>query len=307
MGAQQWVQLVGYLAWPLAAVGIAFAFREAIGGFIGSLGGRLTKLSVFSVSVELTPAAPAGGTGFLGEVRSVANPAEINDSSRTMLDQVELTQPADYAVIDLGMGNEWLTSRLYVAAIMLKRMRGVRAFVFIGEEGGVKRRVLAVASADELRWLLAKRFPALELAWQIALAGQFPPMRYSTSPFITSASGAFDPMIARMITSNFIGILQQGPLKSPNASDWTVFDKPRGERGVWVTQELLQQLLPSCAFSAWAPAFRDASPGKLARAVLRRSGDVIALVNDDRSFDFAVSRRTLLEEAVSELAKEPAD
>lgn len=63
----------------------------------------------------------------------------------------------DYAVIDLGKGQEWLTSRLYIFAIMLERMRGLRCFVFLETKDEIDQRFLGIASPREVRWALARR------------------------------------------------------------------------------------------------------------------------------------------------------
>jgi len=307
-GAEHLVTLAASLAWPLAALIIAIAFRRPLAAFVSSLGGRMTKLSVFSVSFELTPASAAVPTPLLDDIRRAESPAEISDSRLAMLGQIERSEPADYALIDLGRGEEWLTSRLYVAAIMLRRMRGVNAFIFVAEEGGTKRRFVALADVEQLRWHLAWKFPALELAWisaQAATLGSVMPIPTSVQLAFTSDKGGLEPALARQITTHFIAALQQPAPPPSDVSEWTTFGKGGAERAVWVTRELLEQLLPATDFENWMPAFLDEPVGKRTRAVLRRQGEFVALVRDDRSFDSVIDRRAVLERAARDLAAEP--
>jgi hypothetical protein len=60
-----------------------------------------------------------------------------------MLEQVQSGTPADYAVIALGDGREWITSRLYVALIMTQRMRGVQVFVFAEHAATTEKRLVS--------------------------------------------------------------------------------------------------------------------------------------------------------------------
>lgn len=303
-------QLTTPLAWPVAAVLIALLFRRPLASMVSAIGGRITKLSLFKVEVELLPTEVATAP-LLNELKSAAVTTPVNDSTAMMLQQVQEGGPAQFAVIDLGQGREWLTSRLYIAAIMLERMRGVRAFLFLEESPPTKRRFVAIAPAARVRWALAQNYPWLEGAWlnasnQVAprLAAVQPPL----SPIIKSETGAFDTDTARDVVRNFIGALQQhNPAPSPEGdAQWTVLSQSRLERATWIDRGGLEALLPSECFEAWAPAMRDAPRGRRTRAILRRSGEFIALVEDDMRFaGLIVDRRALLEQLAATSSEEP--
>ena len=103
-----------------------------------------------------------------------------------MLEQVQSTKPADFAIIALEAGEAWLTSRLYIAAVMMERMRGTQVFVFVERTASTERRLLAVASVRQLRWALARRYPWLEAAFVRASLFAFP---LGTPLGSTSATG----------------------------------------------------------------------------------------------------------------------
>jgi hypothetical protein len=164
------VEIAKALAWPIAVLLAALVFRKPLSAFLGTIGGRISKFKVFNLELELASAASATSTPLLDDIRSVANSAELSDSSRQMIKQVQVGTPADYAIIDIGAGREWLTSRLYVAAAMMERMRRVQVFVFVESMPGVERRFVALASLRQVRWTLAQKHPWRGIAARRRLA-----------------------------------------------------------------------------------------------------------------------------------------
>jgi len=226
-----WVALVTALAWPVAAFAIAFVFRTPLGNFLSGVAGRVTKLSAFKVALELATAPSAAAGPLLDDIRSATTLANVSDSTRMMLEQAQSTLPADYAVIDLGSGDEWLTSRLFIAAVMLERMRGAKSFVFLESTSTVARRFIAIGSITEVRWALAMKYPWLEDAWLRAYATVFPTYTPSATPAgttlppgaawlsdpltinpapspIQSVTGALESWTARAVVGQFIQMLQ---------------------------------------------------------------------------------------------------
>jgi hypothetical protein len=61
------------------------------------------------------------------------------------------------------------------------------------------------------------------------------------------------------------------------------------------------------AFDAWAPGMRDVPRTRLTRAVLRRIGPFIALLEGDREFSRLTNRQALLEEIAAKFGEEPED
>lgn len=98
------VKLAQAPAWPLVALQIAAAFRKPIAEFVGAIGGRINKLSVFSVQIELTAARPSSTTPLLDDIRAATCSAEVSDSARSMLEQAQSTAPADFSLVSLGVG-----------------------------------------------------------------------------------------------------------------------------------------------------------------------------------------------------------
>jgi hypothetical protein len=319
------IELAKALAWPIVALLIAVLFRRPLSAFMSVIGRRITKFSIFKLEVELPPATAATTAPLLDDIRTVTTAAEISDSTRTMLEQVQSTTPADFATIGLGAGDAWLTSRLYIAAVMMERMRGAQVFVFVERTPSTERRLVAVASVRQVRWALARRYPWLEAAYLRASLFVFPleippgaqalPAEASWLPnprtlilnpsIVTSDTGGLEPYRARQIVGNFVELLQSPSLSPANKDEWVELRSRTFERGKYVTRELLASLLPQTAFGAWSYALRDCSRAERTRAVLRRPTDFVAMVEGDREFERLTNRRALLEDIAAVLGEEP--
>jgi len=304
------------LAWPLTALAIAVIFRKPLSQFVSAIGGRANKLSVFKIEVELASASAPTSAPLLDYIRTVANVAPVADSSNQLLEQVTSTEPADFAVISIGEGKEWITSRLFVAAFMMERMRGVKVFVFVERVAVTDRHFVAVVSVRELRWLLAMRYPWLEVALVKAEAEQLQLETPASGDVkrITTKTGAIEGNSARQLVDTFMRAIQrpthasavQGNVVGGAAS-------PRGwmkletyeERARWVTRAFLTSLLPPDALEAAAKIPSDYPKARRARALLRCQAPFVALIDDNRRFIRLVNRQVYLEEVAAALGEEP--
>ncbi len=324
------VELVNGLAWPVVALLIAALYRRPISGFVRALGTRITKLSLFKVEIELATAGTS--MPLLNDIRTADSTALIN-SGRAELEKALSGIPADYAEIAIGGGKEWLTSRLYIAAVMMERMRNVKVFVFVERAPKTERRFVSVAAVRQLRWTLAQRYPCLEAAWVHALESSVfrsafpmtppagvpaptPPAQWPIDPctvlspsssIIQSDAGAFESLQARLLVDAFMKSLRREAPASPDPSahEWVTLSGTTQERATWVTRKMLESFLPAEAFDTWSNALRDAPRTQRLRAVLRRAGPFVALVEGDREFVGLANRQAMLEEIAASLGEEP--
>jgi hypothetical protein len=309
-----WVEVAKAAAWPVAALLIAILLREPLGRFLDGIGSRITKLSAFQVELELAASATPASGPLLAEIRE-PGAANVGDSSLALREAVKDTTPADYAAIFIGEGEEWLTSRLFVAAAMLERMRGVHCFVFIERRPPIGRQFLALVSPSFVRWHLARRYPWLELAYSTAVEEAMavaaanatptvPPVPPTPIPqrvpqtlrLIISNEGAFEPTVASGVIGRYIASLQS---YAPPAdlSTWVEFaNDPKWERAQWVTRGLLEDLLPHTAFDQWIRDDREGNSAKRLKAVLARESDFVAVVDEEHRFKRLMNRRLYLDE-----------
>jgi hypothetical protein len=165
-----WVRLAEHAMWPVAVFVLVVVLRRQIGDFLSAIGGRITQVSVMSVTIELAVATETVPTwrGVGGDdVRGLVPAQQVNDSYfDTLRQSLQVPGTADYFVVDLKSDGrkEWLTSRLYLFTYLLSRMKGVRAIVFTATRGDVARSFLGVAGSEELLHVLAAAEPWLRLA-----------------------------------------------------------------------------------------------------------------------------------------------
>ncbi|MBN3760752.1 hypothetical protein [Burkholderia sp. Ac-20365] len=304
------------LAWPLTALAIAVIFRTPLSQFVSAIGGRVNKLSAFKIEVELASASAPTYAPLLDYIRTGTSIAPLADSSSTLIDQLKSTEPADFAVIYIGDGKQWITSRLFLASVMMERMRSVKVFVFVERAAQTDRHFVAVISVRELRWLLAMRYPWLQVALVKAEADtlQYDDPATSDVKRITTNTGAIETYSAQQLADNFMKAIQRpiqddaeqgivGAAAVPPRG-WTKLETYE-ERARWVTRAFLTSFLPSDAFEAAAKIPSEYSRARRARALLRCRAPFVALIDDDRRFVRLVNRLAYLEEVAAALGEEP--
>jgi len=108
--------IIQVIAWPLLLFILAVVFRKQLSGIFSYAASHLKSISIAGVSIELTertaqPMIQTGGAAV--DVRHAGTENNVNDSTlRSFYAQIEATSALELAIVDLGQGHEWLTSRL---------------------------------------------------------------------------------------------------------------------------------------------------------------------------------------------------
>jgi hypothetical protein len=102
---ENWIDLIGRAFWPVAVIVLVLLLRKPISDALTSLAGRVTKVSVMSVSLELSVARPAElpwqGIGGV-DARGLVVASDVNDSYFGSLRTALMgSGSADYFVVDL--------------------------------------------------------------------------------------------------------------------------------------------------------------------------------------------------------------
>lgn len=153
---QEFVDLANAIAWPIAVAVSVMFLRKPIASALG----RATKITAFQVSLELAAVpefqtAKEAGSPFA--LRQPAAGREFPSGAPALFDQISDPSTAEYVVIDLGSGDRWLTSRVFIFSVLLERMRGLQCVVFLETGPGGRRRFLGLATPDHVRWSFASR------------------------------------------------------------------------------------------------------------------------------------------------------
>jgi hypothetical protein len=290
----------------MAAAVIVIALRHAISDALKGLAARASKFSVGVVAIELAQST-ARSPGPLEEIRD-ATSANVNDSSGALFASLLDRTPADYAVIHLGDGREWLTSRLFAVSTFVARQRGLRAVAFTSADQRGPR-LLGTASIDAVRSALGARYPWLELAyaeaWPLAAVNQARNIeRLDVNP--TGGFDSGDPKTAARILAGFIASLTDYSVAPPTTSGWeslsVVPAPPRRERAQWVTADLIRDLLGPALVRDGVVRDLDATADQFARRVLRAEGDFVAVVDANGIFRSMLNRRQFIDRTARSLA-----
>ena len=297
------VELSWGICWPLVVVVALVVFHKPLSRFLEQLGRRATKLSVFQFAVELSTVpefSPAWSGPFLQDVRQPSPADEFSSSAMALFEQIRDDTAFDYAVVDLGTGHQWLTSRLFIFAIVLKRMRGLQCFVFLETRGDVRKRFLGLASPDRVRWALSRRYPWLEAAFANAYS-QIPDHQ------TRSVHGALEPWGATELARLFLQQIQQDRQPDSDENEWvTLTDQETWEHAKWLDAARLESILGNDLQVSWVKDSPDVSPAERAKAVLRRDDPFVALVDEEKKYRSLIDRQALVEKVVKRLV-EPSD
>jgi hypothetical protein len=286
------LELVRALAWPIVTLAALAAFHEPLVEFVKDLGKRATKISAFHVEIEFPALAEAHVSSFTAKIQEMNQSAMFTSSSNDLENQLRSLGPMDYAVIDLGDGKRWLTSRLFLFAILLERMRGLRCLVFVATVGGDPRRFIGLASPARLRWALARNCPWLEQAFASAYQGVLTGI-VPNQQLILSASGALDPSIASSIIAGFLGPIQT-PFAQPG---WIPLSgNAYWEHADWIDTANVDSFLGNVLQRSMLTGSADRSKEEIVNTILRSKGDFVASLEPSGRFMELIDRRAILEQ-----------
>lgn len=184
------ISLLKVVVWPAVTVVLVLCFRKEIPKLLQALSGRISGLAAVGVSIQFTAMEPPAKTmRLLDQIKEPSSTGPPPPSGvKPLLELVTSSPQADYLVIDLRDGQAWLTSRLYLFAMILSSVLGIRCFVFVGTRGLVPRSFLGLASPEPLARALETRYSWLRTAMVQAqlypLVRGDPPHRYTSwSPY----------------------------------------------------------------------------------------------------------------------------
>jgi hypothetical protein len=319
--------LLSALVWPAVLVFILYTYRSQLPGFFGKLVERVNKVDVAGISLELAQAKPlqpkwsaAAGT----DLRHQATSLQITDSFRaSFIAQLNDEGSGDFAEITLGSGREWLTSRLYIMAILFSRMKGLKCFVFVETANIQRRRYVGWAEPEKLRWSLAKHYPWLETAYADAyseITGQKNATVMTSQGRLGYPYAPLEATASIDLLSAFLSRIQHPRISTPAAppaaavapqpaSDEVEIDGATSERARWLDAGLLERLLGSDLNTSCLHVndVRKSDSNTQAKHLLLADGAFVAVVSDERRFEHLLRRDLVLEQVAKHTASSAPD
>jgi hypothetical protein len=194
----------------------------------------------------------------------------------TLFNSLQTTEPWDYVVVDIERGQRWLASRLFIFAILLRAILGLRCLIFVQTESGVNRRFIGAASPGEVRRALAAAYPWFEDSLKAAT------ITTNASYFIDdlSASDAFPLM------QGFVQSLQSFD-EMPGDLDWAKLEGGNWEHSPWLDANLVRRIFAGAFFPQAGSTIRreNSRPDmELYAAIMKCAAPFAALVNAKGEF-----------------------
>jgi hypothetical protein len=278
-------ELIKAIAWPGIAIGAIILFRRPAVEVLKILVQRLGKISVAGVSLELSLLSELRPRSLDAELRELNSAGPPPSGPTALLNELQFGGSHEFIVVDLGTdaAPRWLSSRLYLFAVMLSRISRLKCFVFVETAGGIRNRFIGIASPDAVRWGLARRYPWLEYAYAQVYA-------QIGMPQFEPATGDLALWQMQMIVSQFLArirIPSTAPLPFPDPSRLPdTIDLGDGvlEYARWLDGGRVERIMGSDLYIGSIQVPPGQTLQDLMSAPIPGTGRFIAVVEVDRTF-----------------------
>jgi hypothetical protein len=231
-------------AWPLVTILGLLIFRKPIKKFLKTVSSRATEIGIGWASVKL-PEAKQSSSLQIDAIRELQSDQWGESSFGWFQEFSSSSANSEYAQLDLGNGDQWITSRLFIFAVMLQRMKSLKCVVFtrVLHSGGA--RFLGCASPDNIHLALAANQPWLEAAFASAYSTELSALPTAgPGQTVIRIDGSLEPQRAENIVRSFISSLKDyaGTMSNSDPGNWVSFvGRTDREHATWVTESELQR------------------------------------------------------------------
>jgi hypothetical protein len=307
--------LLKAVSWPaIAAVALAL-FRRPLSNLFSALGQKVSKFSIGSFSVEMAQVQEMKPSAMDTEIRQLQAglvPQSGSTSLTELVNELQSGGQHDYVVIDCGSETSprWLTSRLYLLCFLITLINRQICIVFVETVGTVRKKLIGMASPEQVRWALAYRNGWLESAAVGAYASQAanPPAGYLLAPTqanqFAPSTGYFSMMIPNMIQQFLMAIRSVVAPLDQDKSEWVSLDNQQTyEHAKWLNGARIESLLGTALGKAHVTLLPNQTLNDAVNPVLSQRGRFVAVVDSDQSFSSLVDRLEVLDGVAHELLK----
>ena len=258
------IDLPGFLravTWPVLAAIVCILFRRPLNEFARTLGNRIQKVSIGSLSLELSQATAAASLQAVeSDIRQLdagLTPQSGTAELTTVLTQLRYGAPQDYILIDLGSesSRRWLTSRLYILCLLLTLIDRPQCLVFVEDLVSVRHRFVGVADSGQVRWALARSYRWLEAAgtgaYAVSIGGLQGPLQQGLLLLNTDAIPPIDPITGSLSDYQVSQLLQQflalirlaSGVVPPDPDKWVLLGNQSYEHAGWLDGPRIERVL----------------------------------------------------------------
>jgi hypothetical protein len=293
---EKWISLVEKVAWPVVVALGVFLFRKPLSNFLDVVGKRATEISIGGLGIKL----PTMNEAQLGEdvltFRAADTFMVISSSAKTSLfTMFEQSGKYEFVAINLGRGDKWLSSRLYIFATILQRMKALRCIVLLSAGADTESQFIGATTPDKVRWGLAMLQPWLEGAYAQAYAKSLA----TGVPIVRNETGAMDAEIAEQLVKDFLSNLTVPTPPPVNDFEWVTFTANQSpEHATWLSEEYLEQGL---GYALWKDVIVASETKKEAKMLLKCSAPYVAKIKRNGEFLSLIDRIAFVDEMMGKI------
>jgi hypothetical protein len=271
-------------AWPLITLLILYLYRDPLSTFLIKIGERATEIGIGSWASIKLPEVKEAPPNPISVLRELTTDRWEESSGQWFHEFASSTATSEYALLDLGDGQQWISSRLFIFAVMLQRMKALKCIVFVVSQPDGTRRFIGCATPDNVRWALATNQPWLEVAYAQSYSQVMTnqSMPGSGLPPPTRIDGSIVPFVAEDIVRTFIRSLKIAPAILPDPQNWV--NLPNGsEHATWLEPLELQRLFGAYLWKDSVEGRTDDTPEEKRlemKHVISKSVPYVAILKD---------------------------
>jgi hypothetical protein len=304
------VDLIRAIIWPVALIAVLIAYRKHLPRLLETMSRRMTGVSWRSFSVSFAVASEVSPQVWesLKYLADPMAPDSVPDSGSALFQLMGAGMRADSARFDLREGHDWLTSRLYIFAVVLSELLGVRCLVFTETRDGIARRFVGLADPQAVRTALEHRYDWLKAALGKAVARHGP----VEAPVLSLHELFSEQWQAQNIASAYLQsdlIKRVRPATAAAEPNWVQLRPPddgqvREEHAEWISGGAhLEAILGEALAFARVVEGPDMPPREVMRQAVLKSGAFVAVIDTDGRFARLLNRTAILEQLGRELAE----
>jgi hypothetical protein len=261
----------------------------------------------------------------------------VNSSSMPVF-VLQLTNKgtADYAVVDLGNGKKWLSSRIFIMTILYHLMKGVKGIVFLESTEITRKKNVGWAEPQKIVNAFTRRYnwfgeEYIKAYLSLTIDEKVNDLRKTGDNNAVSANVVYthfdifsdghlsykyfspdNPYLSIRLMQEFLQRIQKSellPVDKPN--EYVLVDsKPDTyEHSRWIDAGKLEDLLGTdlCRSSVRLSDLKSLSKSEKLRAFLSLPNRFVAVTSENGRFEYLIDRDVLLEEVAKKISVESVD
>jgi hypothetical protein len=272
-------------------------------GTITSLLSKISKITILGTTIEFFKSKELVTNKTLVEesIQGLSFVSNIDDSIQKLINSIQDDKESEFAIIDLGDGQKWLTSRLFIFSIIFDTFSFVKFFIFKDNNGFV-----GFANLDEIKKKLGKKYPWLQDSYIRAHFEESELRDNGNNTLLRDQIRTLDggtqdtPVYLKNYLRNIQNEYGPDPIPYQNEFQDRVLlpsSQNTWERARWIDKVLLVNILGNSLRNSSVKLTAKSDERRI-KEIINNEGNYIALIDKNNNFVSLVNRHNILEEIV---------